>query len=277
MRIGSSTAWTLAPPSNPAVKSARMESHPVSWKLLLSLGMLASGSVVIADTALEDLHRRAAVTEIWEPVPEMVTPSQDRKPPSDALVLLGTEGVDRWQSRSGGAVPWRFDMGVLTVVPGSGDLLSREVFEDVQLHVEWRTPEKVEGESQGRGNSGVFLMDRYEVQVLDSFDNPTYSNGQAASVYKQHIPLVNASRGPGEWQSYDIIFRAPRFAEDGRLRSPATVTVLHNGVLVQNHVTLSGPTSYVGAPNYTPHGPAPIRLQDHRNPVSFRNIWVRRL
>lgn len=133
------------------------------------------------------------------------------------------------------------------------------------------------GDSQGRGNSGVFLMRDYEVQILDSFNNPTYSNGQAGSIYKQHIPLVNAANAPGVWQSYDIIFRAPVFGDDGRLRTAAVATVLHNGVLVQNHASLAGPTEFVGAPNYQAHGAALIKLQDHSNPVSFRNIWVRHL
>ncbi|MEE8306936.1 MAG: family 16 glycoside hydrolase, partial [Gammaproteobacteria bacterium] len=165
----------------------------------------------------------------------------------------------------------------MTVVPGTGDIRTRQSFSNMQLHIEWRTPAEIEGKAQGRGNSGVILMERYEIQVLDSFKNSTYANGQAGSVYKQHIPLVNAARGPGEWQSYDIIFAAPRFSDTGRIAEPARVTVLHNGVLIQNNVSIQGPTVFVGAPSYEAHGAAPIRLQDHRNPVSFRNIWVRRL
>ena len=166
----------------------------------------------------------------------------------------------------------------MTVKPGTGSLTTKRAFSDVQLHLEWRTPRKIIAESQGRGNSGVFLMGLYEVQVLDSWENPTYVNGQAASIYKQHVPLVNASRRPGAWQTYDIIFTGPRFDTAGALELPATLTVLHNGILVQHHVTLEGPTVFRGRPHYEPHAEKlPIMLQDHRNLVSFRNIWIREL
>jgi hypothetical protein len=148
----------------------------------------------------------------------------------------------------------------------------------VQLHLEFRTPAKIEGKGQGRGNSGVFFMGRYEVQILDSHDNPTYVNGQAGSIYKQHPPLVNASRPPGEWQTYDIVFVAPRFAADGSLISPARITAFHNGVLVQHNAVLGGPTEYRGPSKYKPHaGKLPLELQDHGNPVAFRNIWAREI
>lgn len=248
---------------------ARLTTVP----LILLVG-IAAGT---ADSSNSDLHERARVTELWSPVPAKVTPGIVNAPPSDAVILLGDHTLAGWVNRQGAPAAWQLQDGVVTVTPGSGDILTTEHFSDVQLHMEWRTPGEVRGHSQGRGNSGVFLMDRYEVQVLDSYDNPTYSNGQAASIYKQHIPLVNASKGPGQWQTYDIVFMAPRFNDTGRLLKPARVTVLHNGVLVQNHVTISGPTSYVGAPNYEAHGPASIRLQDHGNPVSYRNIWLRRL
>jgi len=164
------------------------------------------------------------------------------------------------------------------VVAKTGSLVTRRAFGDVQLHIEWRTPAVVEGEGQGRGNSGIFLMERYEVQVLDSYENPTYVNGQAGAIYKQHAPLVNASRGPGEWQSYDIFFTAPRFRSDGSVEQPAAFTVLHNGVLIQNHVDVRGTTTNVGEPKYAPHeAKAPLALQDHGNPVSYRNIWIREL
>ena len=160
---------------------------------------------------------------------------------------------------------------------GKGDISTKKEFGDFQLHVEWSAPEEVKGESQGRGNSGIFLQDRYELQVLDNYKNRTYANGQAGSIYKQHRPLVNAMRKPTEWNTYDIIYTAPRFKEDGSLFSPAQVTVLHNGVLVQNDVDLKGPTEYIGLPEYKAHGKAPISLQDHGNPVQYRNIWIREL
>ncbi len=218
-----------------------------------------------------------AETEVWQPVPAPVDPGRPGRAPADAIVLFDGKDLSEWRGRDGEA-GWRVADGAMTVVPGAGDLTTKRRFGDVQLHLEWRTPVEIVGESQGRGNSGVFLMGLYEVQVLDSWRNPTYVNGQAASVYKQHVPLVNASKEPGEWQTYDIIFTAPRFTAGGDLESPATVTVLHNGVLVQNHVTLEGPTVFRGAPRYEAHADRlPLMLQDHRNHVSYRNIWVREL
>jgi hypothetical protein len=217
-------------------------------------------------------------TEVWEPEPPVVAPADDSAPPSDAIVLFDGSDLGSWQSVDGGAARWQVADGAMTVVAGSGPIQTRRAFADVQLHLEWRTPSEVRGEGQGRGNSGVFLMGLYEVQVLDSYQNRTYSNGQAASVYKQHIPLVNASRPPGVWQSYDLVFLAPRFRADGSVERKATITLLHNGVLVQNHVVLEGPTLYIGTPRYEPHASQlPLMLQDHGNPVSFRNIWVREL
>ncbi|MFQ5791098.1 MAG: DUF1080 domain-containing protein [Acidobacteriota bacterium] len=214
-------------------------------------------------------------TEIWEPVPKKVDPGTAGTAPSDAIVLFDGSDLSEWLGRNG-EPQWEVKEGALTVVPGTGDLTTRRAFGDVQLHLEWRSPEVIAGEGQGRGNSGVFLMERYEVQILDSHQNRTYSNGQAGSVYKQFMPLVNATRPPGEWQSYDIVFAAPRFDSAGILERPATLTVLHNGVLIQNHVTLKGTTTYIGEPQYEAH-PAklPLKLQDHGNPVSFRNIWIR--
>ena len=168
-------------------------------------------------------------TEVWEPEPEAVGTGGQGEAPADAIVLLGSAGADEWRHGDGGEVEWLLEDGVLTVAAGTGNIETVRSFGDVQLHLEWRAPARIEGEGQGRGNSGVFLQKRYEVQVLDSYENRTYSNGQAASIYKQHIPLVNATKPPGEWQSYDIVFTAPRFAPDGSLESPAYVTVLHNG------------------------------------------------
>ena len=173
---------------------------------------------------------------------------------------------------------WNVDDGILTVNGGTGDIKTKQAFGDVQLHIEWRTPTEITGDGQDRGNSGVYLMSRYEIQVLDSFNNRTYSNGQAGSVYKQFSPLVNASREPGEWQVYDIIFLAPRFNDAGGVTAPARLTVLHNGVLIQNHVPIKGSSVFIGDPTYEAHPPkAPLLLQDHSHPVSYRNIWVREL
>jgi hypothetical protein len=218
------------------------------------------------------------LTEVWEPVPRVVIPGRGTAAPSDAIVLFGGDDLSEWESVAGGPAKWSVGSGALTVSKGTGNIRTRQVFGDCQLHIEWRAPEKIEGEGQGRGNSGVFLQGRYEVQVLDSYDNATYVNGQAASLYKQYVPLVNASRKPGEWQTYDIYFRAPRFSADGTLRKPAYVTVVHNGVLVQDHVAIKGGTVNRGASSYARHdAKEPLVLQDHGNPVSYRNIWIREL
>ncbi|MFT2008179.1 DUF1080 domain-containing protein [Pontibacter sp. 13R65] len=216
------------------------------------------------------------MTEFWEPEPRVVTPGQGMAAPSDALVLFDGKSLDQWKAKSGGgAAAWQVKDG--TFIVGKGDISTKREFGDFQLHIEWSAPNKVEGNSQGRGNSGIFLQDRYELQVLDSYNNRTYSNGQAGSIYKQHRPLVNAMRPPTEWNVYDIIYTAPRFKEDGSLFSPARVTVLHNGVLIQNNTEVKGPTEYIGLPEYKAHGKAPISLQDHGNPVAYRNIWIREL
>ena len=232
-------------------------------------------TVACSDAAEEP---RPEDTEVWEPVPTVVTPGSGAAPPSDAIVLFDGSDLSAWRNEDGGDAEWTVADGAMTVAAGSGDIHTRQEFGDVQLHIEWRTPGVVEGDGQGRGNSGVFLQSLYEVQVLDSYANTTYSNGQAASIYKQHIPLVNASRPPGEWQTYDIVFRAPRFGADGTVAEKANITVFHNGVLVQDHVEIRGETVNIGAPSYKPHAAQmPLRLQDHDNPVSYRNIWLREL
>lgn len=245
---------------------------------VLAMAGLAIPALALSALAQErDALPPPAETEVWAPEPAVVAPGAHGKAPSDAIVLFDGTDLSQWTGRAG-KVAWTLADGVLTVDPGTGPISTVEGFGDVQLHIEWRTPTAIVGEGQGRGNSGVFLMERYEVQVLDSHDNPTYVNGQAASVYKQHVPLVNASLPPGAWQTYDIVFMAPRFRDDGSLERPATMTVFHNGVLVQNHVELAGPTVFRGQPRYEAHAPkAPIQLQDHRNFVSYRNIWVREL
>ena len=260
-----------------------MRNQRANIGILLAVGIACGGlqekaDAQVAPTNLADSIRAAALTEVWEPVPEVVTPGRNGAAPSDAIVLFDGSDLSEWAAEEGGDATWRVEDGSMTVVRGSGSIVSRRVFGDVQLHIEWRSPAEVRGEGQGRGNSGVYFMELYEIQVLDSYENSTYSNGQAGAIYKQYIPLVNASRAPGEWQSYDIVFIAPRFNPDGTLLSPARMTAFHNGVLIQNHVELKGPTEWIGEPEYEAHADrAPILLQDHGNPVSYRNIWVREL
>ncbi|HSC37942.1 MAG TPA: DUF1080 domain-containing protein [Chitinophagaceae bacterium] len=228
-------------------------------------------------------------TEVWEPVPKIVTPGKAASDaPSDAIVLFDGKNLDQWVSAKDGSSPaaWTVADGAFTVKKGTGNIQTKQSFTDYQLHIEWRIPANITGTNQARGNSGVFLASvgagdaGYELQVLDCYENKTYVNGQTASIYKQSIPLANACKKPGEWQTYDVIWTAPRFNADGSLKSAARVTVLHNGVLVQNNYELKGVTQYIGAPYYKQHGPAPIKLQDHGDPspaISFRNIWVREL
>jgi hypothetical protein len=223
-----------------------------------------------------------AMTEIWEPEVRIIQPgSQPGMPPSDAIILFdGTDVNKEWVDSRGNPTKWIVKDGELICVKGSGIIKTKRQFNDFQLHIEWKAPSEVIGEGQGRGNSGVYLQELYEVQVLDSYNNKTYPQGQAGSLYKQYAPLVNACRKPGEWQTYDIIYTAPRFASDSTVYfTPPRVTVLHNGVLIQNNVSLRGPTLYIGIPEYSvkKHGPQSLVLQDHGNPVAYRNIWIREL
>lgn len=232
----------------------------------------------ISAHAQNNTQMKPEETEVWEPVPKVVTPgTSTNTAPNDAIILFDGKSLDQWENSKGEPAAWELKNGIVTVVKGAGTIQTKEKFEDFQLHIEWRTPEKVVGESQGRGNSGIFMQGLYELQVLDNYNNRTYSNGQAGSFYKQKIPLVNVCKKPGEWQTYDVIWTAPRFNTDGSLKSPARATVLQNGVLVQNNVELEGGTLYIGKPAYKQHGPGPIILQDHGNPVSYRNIWIRTL
>ena len=229
----------------------------------------------------ESVEMKPQMTEIWDPEVSKVTPGETpADAPSDAIVLF--DGIDlenEWTNDKGEKPGWDVADGCTTVKRGAGVIKTKRVFDDFQLHIEWRSPAEVKGKSQGRGNSGIFLQGIYEVQVLDNYDNRTYRNGQAGSLYKQHPPLVNVCKAPGVWQTYDIIYTAPRFNNDGTYFTPPTVTVLHNGVLVQNNSKLRGPTEYIGIPEYTvkKHGAGSIVLQDHGNPVSYRNIWIREL
>jgi hypothetical protein len=227
-------------------------------------------------------------TEQWTPVPKIITPgATNDAAPSDAIVLFDGRNLDQWvSSRDGSPARWNVADGVMTVNKPTGNIQTKRSFNNYQLHLEWRIPQGITGSGQARGNSGLFLAANgtgdggYELQILDSYDNTTYVNGQAASIYKQYPPLVNAMRKPGEWQTYDVVWTAPTFNSDGSLKSPAYVTAFHNGVLVQDHVALKGETVYIGKPEYKPHGPSPIKLQAHGDPsppISFRNIWIREL
>ncbi len=249
---------------------------------LLLLG--AFSSTVVSQNAKEypvPPNMVPQMTEFWTPQPQIVTPAPENNitaPPSDAIVLLGANGdLSKWQHDDGSAAKWDIAAGVVTVKPRTGQIKTKENFGDCQLHVEWSAPTVVKGESQGRGNSGIFLQGMYEVQVLDNYENETYSNGQAGSIYKQTRPLVNPIRKPGEWNTYDILYTAPRFKEDGTIHTHGRITVIFNGVVVQNNTLIQGTTEYIGLPQIKAHGDGPIILQDHGDLVRFRNIWLRKL
>lgn len=240
----------------------------INLLLIFSCFLLYITSTYAQDAKPED-------TEVWEPEPRKIT--FENGIPSDAIVLFGKD-LSAWETEQGGSkAPWTVEGDHFTVKPGSGAIRTKKEFGDMQLHIEWKSPSEVKGEGQGRGNSGIFLSGLYEVQVLDSYNNRTYSNGQASSIYKQYMPMVNATKPPSEWEVYDIVYVAPRFKEDGSVEKPARVTVFHNGVVTQLDVELKGPTEYIGQPVYKKHGDGPLVLQDHGNPVSFRNIWIRPL
>lgn len=225
------------------------------------------------------------MSEFYEPVPKVVTPGNEIKgggftAPSDAIVLFDGKDLSAWESVKGGPAEWDVHDGVFTVNKPKGDIQTKQKFNDFQLHIEWMVPTNITGESQLRGNSGVFLQGMYEVQILDCYNNPTYVNGQTGAIYKQAIPLANAMRKPGEWNVYDIIYTAPTFKEDGSYRTHPTVTVIHNGVVLQNHTQILGTTEWIGFPQVKKHGDGPIILQSHGDPsepISFRNIWIREL
>jgi hypothetical protein len=250
-------------------------------KIILVLGWMSLGGVLFAQEEYPALMpMKPEMTEIWTPLVPVVTPGEHPwDAPSDAILLFdGTNLAEEWVGERDSVPHWSVENGVMTVVRGGGIKTKRE-FGDCQLHIEWRAPAEVKGTGQGRGNSGVFLQERYEVQVLDSYGNTTYRNGQAGSIYKQYAPLVNACKPPGEWQTYDIVYSAPVFKDDGSYRVPPRMTVLHNGVLIHHAVNLRGPTEYIGIPEYVveKHGKGSILLQEHGNPVSYRNIWIREL
>ena len=257
-------------------------------KYLQAAGFCQVGETcVMTDEKHKALETTIKTTEQWTPVPVKVQPGLGGAPPSDAIILFDGRNLDAWVSANDHTpAAWLVKDMMLTVVKSAGNIETRQSFKNYQLHLEWRIPQDITGEGQGRGNSGLFLASTaagdagYEIQILDSWNNSTYVNGQAASIYKQAAPLVNASLSPGNWQSYDVIWTAPVFARDGSTKSPGYVTVLHNGVLVQNHTPLAGETVYMGKPFYVPYERAPIKLQAHGDPsapISFRNIWVREL
>jgi hypothetical protein len=249
-----------------------------------TLVLLASAVLVAAQEA----KPKPEDTEIWKPVPTVVTPGATcGAPPSDAIVLFDGKSEDEWVSAEDHTPSkWNIADGLLTVAKGTGNIETRRTFKDYQLHLEWRIPANITGSGQGRGNSGVFLASTgpgdagYELQILDPWNNSTYTNGMAGSLYKQAIPLVNPGRKPGEWQTYDVVWTAPIFNDDGSLKAPAYATVFFNGVLVDNHFELKGQTLYIGKPFYKKYDRAAIKLQAHGDksePLSFRNIWVREL
>jgi Domain of Unknown Function (DUF1080) len=219
------------------------------------------------------------LTEIWSPVPPKVEPGRlPGQPPSDAIILFNGKDLSGWESISGGPAEWAVENGELVDQPKAGHIQTKQKFGDVQLHVEWMIPVlPPERKGQDRGNSGVFLQGLYEVQVLDSYDNPTYVNGEAGAIYKQSAPLVNALKPAPNWQAYDIVYYAPRFYGDGTLAEPGRITVFLNGVLVQSNFAIKGPTDYRMLPAYKAHGDAPLMLQAHNNAVRYRNLWVRKL
>jgi hypothetical protein len=256
-------------------------------KLLSFVAFLAVAAPLSAQQASE---MKPQDTEVWTPVPAVVTPgASNSAAPSDAIVLFDGTSVDQWVSaQDGSPAQWIVGGGVMTVkkAPGVGNIQTKRSFRNFQLHVEWKVPENITGSGQARGNSGVFLAstgpgdDGYELQVLDNYNNATYVNGQAGAIYKQSPPLVNANRKPGEWQTYDVAWTAPTFNDDGSLKTPAYATVFFNGVLVQNHFELKGQTLNRGIPFYKKYDRAPIKLQAHGDksePISYRNIWVREL
>jgi hypothetical protein len=269
-------------------RETEMKTRHVEIGRYAALVALALAPMCFLPAAAQTPQGDPKDTEQWEPVPPIVTPgARADAPPSDAIVLFDGRNLDQWvNTKDHAPAGWKLGRGVMTVDKSVGNIETKQLFKNYQLHLEWLVPKGITGEGQLRGNSGVFLASTapgdggYEVQILDSWKNKTYVNGQAASIYKQSPPLVDAMRPPGEWQTYDIVWTAPVFASDGTVKTPAYVTVFHNGVLVQNHYQLTGETRYIGQPSYRPYDRAPIKLQAHGDPsapISFRNIWVREL
>jgi len=274
------TAFLPKPEYNPAISFSEVQT--MRKFQFVTISALALAAVPAICNAQVDTKWK--VHDPDRPVPPAIdsgTASTQDSPgrlPSDAVVLFDGKDLSKWAHKDGSAAKWKVENGYFEVVPKTGYLYTREAFGDCQLHVEFAEPVPPKGEGQDRGNSGVFLQGLYETQVLDSYQSKTYADGQAAAIYGQYPPLVNASRPPGQWQTYDIVFHGPRFAKDGKLLRPARETVFHNGVLVQDNVELSGPTAHGKRPPYEPQPEKlPLALQDHNHPVHYRNIWIREL
>lgn len=246
-----------------------------------ALQQTSSPEVIVHEEYVGEEPTEPEETEFYEPVPPIVNPIGNNGAPSDAIILFDGSDFDMWEmSNDSSDVVWLLnDDRSMTVKDKTGDIQTKQKFGDVQLHIEWRSPAEVQRDGQNRGNSGIFLSGLYEVQVLDNNDNDTYVNGQVASIYKQHVPLAKASVPTGDWNTYDIIYHAPEFNSEGGKTKSGTITVIHNGVLVQDHVEIKGTTPYIGWPKNPPHGKGPLKLQDHgdNSRVSFRNIWIREL
>ncbi|MFT3845149.1 MAG: DUF1080 domain-containing protein [Lacibacter sp.] len=250
--------------------------------LSISSPALAQTPYVNTPPAVSPMPMKPEMTEIWEPEVKIVTPGKNLgDAPADAIILFDGKNLNQWvsQADTGKKAAWRIvNNDYMEIVPGTGGIQTKLKFGDCQLHIEWSAPDIVENGGQIRGNSGIFFQNRYELQILDSYKNRTYRNGQAGSIYKDHAPLVNVMRAPSEWNTYDVIYTAPRFKKDGSLDAPARITVLHNGVLIQNNVIINGLTLYTGLHFYSAaHGDDVISLQDHDCKTQFRNIWIRRL
>jgi hypothetical protein len=278
--------------SNQEIRRSRMHIRVIRTAIGMAVvgGTFAAAVWTAAAQGAAAQKPRPEDTEVWEPVPKVVATGGSIPlipAPADAIVLFDGKNLDEWVStRDKSAAGWTVADGVMTVNKKAGNIETKRRFTNYQLHLEYRIPDVISGTGQGRGNSGLFLASTgpgdagYEIQILDNYQNKTYVNGQVGSIYKQSIPLANASKKPGEWQAYDIVWTAPTFNSDGSLKSPARVTAFHNGVLVQNNFELKGETLYIGQPTYKAHGPAAIKLQSHGDPsepISFRNIWVREL
>ncbi|MBX3256001.1 MAG: DUF1080 domain-containing protein [Chitinophagaceae bacterium] len=251
-------------------------------KLFFLLVMLTNGMLIYAQSPWEKDFTKPEATEIDEPKPKIVTPGTNGAPPSDAIVLFNGENLDSWiMSKDNSSCRWTLKDGSMTIKSGAGDIQTRQKFGDCQLHLEFKIPVNAKNSANrnNAGNSGVFLQERYEVQIFNSYQNetPLYANGQMGSIYKQVIPMANAASKTGEWNTFDIYYTQPQFRSNGTVEKPAYVTLVHNGVLVLNHFEIQGSIEYIGIPYYKPHGKAAIRLQEHGSEISFRNIWIREL